>query len=250
VLECQAEGFPRRPGMVKWTKGGMALEAADQDEKRAVLRVSASKENSGAYTCVADNGVGQANYTTSYLLIKSKPVIQRNQGHDRAAGPIKGRARVRCVVNAVPTVAFYWNYETGAEVRHNSSKFQVTERQLDQTTFESVLHVNDLSEADYARRIRCRATNALGSDYNFITIGPLSSPDTPIQLSLVKYNSTSALLSWLPGFDGGSDQMFEVRYQSKDDKEPLTVNVSSSVSFITYFFILFKAKLLEMKRKK
>jgi hypothetical protein len=134
------------------------------------------------------------------------------------------------VVNAVPTVAFYWHYETGAEIRHNSSKYQVTERQLDQTTFESVLYVNDLSENDYARRIQCRATNALGSDYDFITIGPLSAPDTPAQFALVKYNSTSALLSWLPGFDGGGDQMFEVRYQSKDDVEPLAVNVSTSVS--------------------
>lgn len=86
------------------------------------------------------------------MLIKTKPVIQRNQGHDRAAGQVKGRARLRCIVYAVPTVAFYWHYETGQEIRHNSSKFQVTERQLDQTTFESVLYVNDLSEADYAKR--------------------------------------------------------------------------------------------------
>lgn len=211
--------------------GGQTLESSDQDEKRAVLRINASKENSGAYVCVADNGIAPANYTTSYLLIKSKPQIQRNQGHDRAAGPIKGRARLRCVANAVPVVAFYWNYETGTEIRHNSSKFQVTERQLDQTTFESVLYVNDLNEADYARRIRCRATNALGSDYDFISIGPLSVPDVPDQISLLKYNSSSALVSWLPGFDGGSDQMFEIRYQSKDDKEPLTVNVSTTVIY-------------------
>lgn len=39
----------------------MNLESADQDEKRAVLRINASKENSGAYTCVADNGIGQVN---------------------------------------------------------------------------------------------------------------------------------------------------------------------------------------------
>lgn len=91
--------------------------------------------------------------------------------------------------------------------------------------------MNDLSEADYARPVQCRATNALGSDYNLVTIGPLTSPDAPAQMSLVKYNSTSALVTWLPGFDGGGDQMFEVKYQSKDDKEPLTMNVSTSVCF-------------------
>jgi hypothetical protein len=48
-------------------------------------------------------------------------------------------------------------------------------------------------------------------------------------MSLVKYNSSSALISWLPGFDGGADQLFEVRYQSKDDKDPLFVNVSTTV---------------------
>ncbi|KAI6240070.1 Immunoglobulin domain protein [Aphelenchoides fujianensis] len=203
VLECQADGNPRRVGMVKWTKA--------------------------ARTCAwRTTGSGRANYTTSYLLIKSKPAIQRHQGHDRAAGPLKGRARLRCVAHAVPITAFYWTYESGTEIKHNSSKYQITERQLDQTTFESVLYVNDLSEADYHRRIRCRASNALGSDYDFISIGPLTAPDSPTQMSLLKYNATAALLTWLPGFDGGSDQFYEVRYQSKEDKEPLLLNVSGS----------------------
>ncbi|KAI6215486.1 Immunoglobulin domain protein [Aphelenchoides besseyi] len=242
VLECQADGNPRRVGMVTWKKryvkksdyflvsiaGGMTLETVNQDDKRAVLRINASKENSGAYVCVADNGIGRANYTTSYLLIRSKPTIQRHQGYDRAAGPLKGRARLRCVAHAVPVTAFYWSYESGTEIKHNSSKYQVIERQLDQTTFESVLYVNDLNPQDYTRKVRCRASNALGSDYAYITIGPLSAPDSPTQMSLLKYNATAAVLTWLPGFDGGSDQFYEVRYQSKEDKEPLLLNVSAS----------------------
>ena len=94
---------------------------------------------------------------------------------------------------------------------HNSTKYQIAERQLDHTTFESVLFVNDLNEQDYSRRVRCRASNALGSDYDFIAIGPLSQPDAPTSLSLLNSNSTTAHLAWLAGFDGGSDQFFEVR---------------------------------------
>jgi hypothetical protein len=37
----------------------MNLESADQDEKRAVIRITATKESSGPYTCLADNGIGQ-----------------------------------------------------------------------------------------------------------------------------------------------------------------------------------------------
>lgn len=65
VLECEAEGVPQKIGMLKWFRGNTELKSIVQDKKRSVLRLNASHENSGTYTCVADNGVGR-------VIIKDK----------------------------------------------------------------------------------------------------------------------------------------------------------------------------------
>lgn len=60
VMECEVDGVPRINGMVKWLRGDTVIDTVSFDgQTRAVLRLNASQETSGAYTCVADNGVGK-----------------------------------------------------------------------------------------------------------------------------------------------------------------------------------------------
>lgn len=60
VMECEADGVPRRDGMVKWLRDDHVLDSVSLvGENRAVLRLNASLETSGAYTCLADNGIGK-----------------------------------------------------------------------------------------------------------------------------------------------------------------------------------------------
>lgn len=58
-MECEVDGIPKRDGMVKWLReeqviGGVSFVG----QTRAVMRLNASFETSGAYTCLADNGKG------------------------------------------------------------------------------------------------------------------------------------------------------------------------------------------------
>lgn len=48
--------------MVKWMHGNREIKSVIQDQKRAVLRLNASHENGGIYTCIADNGIGRVNF--------------------------------------------------------------------------------------------------------------------------------------------------------------------------------------------
>lgn len=59
VMECEVDGVPRRDGMVKWLRGEQVIEDVSLvGQTRAVLRLNASLGTSGAYTCLADNGIG------------------------------------------------------------------------------------------------------------------------------------------------------------------------------------------------
>uniref|UniRef100_A0AC34FM39 Nephrin n=1 Tax=Panagrolaimus sp. ES5 TaxID=591445 RepID=A0AC34FM39_9BILA len=220
VLECEADGVPQVKGMVKWMRGDNVMESVIRENKRAVLRLNASHENSGSYICVADNGIGSANYTPAYLLVKKAPQILRNPGFDRAAGPIGGRAKVVCQAVGVPDATFQWSIEGENNViQYNSSKYLVHETQLDYSTFESTLYILDLNELDYSRRVRCRTFNQLGHDSIYITVSTPSAPDVPTNLEMLKVTNDSITLGWMPGFDGGSEQTFEIQLQKeKNDK--------------------------------
>ena len=220
VLECEADGVPQVKGMVKWMRGDSVLDSVIKENKRAVLRLNASHENSGSYICIADNGIGSANYTPAYLLVKKAPQILRNPGYDRAAGPIGGRARVNCQAVGVPDATFQWSIEGENNViQYNSSKYLVHETQLDYSTFESTMYILDLNELDYSRRVRCRTFNQLGHDSIYITVSTPSAPDVPTNLEVLKVTNDSLTLGWMPGFDGGSEQTFEIQLQKeKSDK--------------------------------
>lgn len=60
--------MPLKQGMVKWMRGGTEIKSVIQDQKRAVLRLNASHENGGIYTCVADNGIGRVNFLKIFLF--------------------------------------------------------------------------------------------------------------------------------------------------------------------------------------
>uniref|UniRef100_A0A7E4VGA4 Nephrin n=1 Tax=Panagrellus redivivus TaxID=6233 RepID=A0A7E4VGA4_PANRE len=233
VLECEADGMPNTSGMVKWMRRDSELKSVIREQKRAVLRLNASHETSGAYTCVADNGVGPANYTSAYLLVKKAPQILRNRGHDRAAGPIGGRAKVVCHAVGVPDASFQWSIEGENNViQYNSTKYLVHETQLDFTNFESTLWIMDLNEMDYSRRVRCRVSNQLGHDSIYITVSTPSAPDVPSNLEVIRVTNDSVALGWQPGFDGGADQVFELRLQMEGDKHTHSLNFSRSQAII------------------
>lgn len=134
VLECEADGNPIKPNMVKWMRGDTIAQGSMlQSQKRAILSVNASHENSGAYKCVVDNGIGEvlynsrntssldylsikANDSTALLLVRHSPRIIDLPSIRRTAGPPGGKAHMFCQVEAVPTAEFSWVIEGEGKV--------------------------------------------------------------------------------------------------------------------------------------
>jgi len=118
-------------------------------------------------------------------------------------------------------------------INFNTSKYKFHDSQLDYTTFQSTLTIMDLDERDYMRRYRCRASNRLGVVQTFVTLGPPSEPDVPLDLRVLNVTDKSVTLAWEPGFDGGSDQIFELRYQGAADASSRSANSSGMQIVLT-----------------
>ncbi|KAF7634557.1 hypothetical protein Mgra_00006005 [Meloidogyne graminicola] len=234
VLECEADGRPLKLGMIKWFRGLEEVKPFVLEQHRSALRIIATHENSGAYTCLVDNGIGQPNSSIAYLLVRRAPEVVKNPSFNRAAGPIGGKATLRCRANAVPNAEFNWSIEgEGHMIHHNTTKYRFFDTQMDYTTFQSTLTILNLDEKDYTRRYRCRVSNRLGLAHTFISVGPPSPPEQPSELEIINISNTSASISWVPGFDGGSDQLFELLYQDMEENQLFTVNTSLSNIVLT-----------------
>ncbi|CAI5455771.1 unnamed protein product [Caenorhabditis angaria] len=226
LLECEADGEPRKANMVEWYRNGQKIHAIHRGDNRAVLRLNATQKGSGEYICRANNGIGHPAEGKAYVLVKSPPRIMHLPLLSKAAGVLGGTARARCRAQAVPVADFFWERD-GELIKGNSSKYSMTTVQLDYLTFESTLWIKNLGPTDYSKPLRCVTRNEFGSDKTVIPIGPLTLPDVPLSLRMTNATATTLTLSWEPGFDGGSDQIFEVKYQKYNEDLIHLVNTTN-----------------------
>uniref|UniRef100_A0A0N4ZBA7 Nephrin n=1 Tax=Parastrongyloides trichosuri TaxID=131310 RepID=A0A0N4ZBA7_PARTI len=229
VFECEAEGEPRTDEMIKWYRNDKVVGSMMREQKRAVLRLNASEESDGKYTCVTDNGIGKPHSQDAYLLVKRAPVAFKDDVAKRAAADVGSTAHIKCKTTAVPFAYFKWNIEGDRRpINDNSTKYSFYDRQVDFVTFESTLYIQHVDESDYKRKITCIVANQMGEDKVEISLGPLTVPDIPKGVNLMDVTNDSLTIGWIPGFDGGTEQHYEVRYQNIATKESYTLNTSST----------------------
>lgn len=94
-----------------------------------------------------------------------------------------------------------------------------------------MLYVSSLDLYDYQHPVKCFVINRHGEDTVEIRVSPPTAPDTPVSLRVSNITRSSLSFSWIPGFDGGSEQIFEVRYQTPTENVYHIVNSSFSVRF-------------------
>lgn len=229
VFECEGEGEPRTDEMIKWYRNGKVVGSMVREQKRAVLRLNASESSDGKYTCIADNGIGKPHQQDAYLLVRRPPITFKDNVAKRAAADIGTTAYIKCKATAVPFAYFKWIIEGNKRpINDNSTKYSFYDRQLDYTTFESNLYIQNVDESDYKKKIICIVANQMGEDKVDISLGPLTFPDIPDDVNLIDVTNDTLSIGWKPGFDGGSQQHYEIRYQSILTKESYTLNTSST----------------------
>ena len=73
--------------------------------------------------------------------------------------------------------------------------------------------VVDITSSDYGHYF-CVAQNEEGLARTTVTLNVTSAPDPPSYLRVLSLGYTTVNVSWTPGFDGGFEQQFKIRYDT------------------------------------
>uniref|UniRef100_A0A182J5W1 Uncharacterized protein n=1 Tax=Anopheles atroparvus TaxID=41427 RepID=A0A182J5W1_ANOAO len=245
VLNCTVDGKPLTPEHVHWERAGYDLAAKTSTAyangtSQLVLR-DARREDVGNFRCIADNRVAGPASRDVLLIVKCRylqesfrsirsfllavafhflcsaglivaPEIDKSPAMLRAAAGTGERAQLPCRAQAAPTPTFRWIRSSQELHANETSKYYVTERQLDALTHESVLLIERVGTADYGE-YECRAENELGVGSGVGRLDVKSAPEPPTALTVLNVTHDSVTLGWTPGFDGGHRANYRVRYR-------------------------------------
>lgn len=152
--------------------------------------------------------------TDQFLFVADKPVIDTSPELSKSASDGAGAGKLLCRAQGAPNVTFKW-FREGREIlgqRTTGAKYQIIDKNLDPLTWQSELSVRDVEMKDYGP-YGCEATNIWGSSKHQVILVVTSKPDPPIGLKVLSTTYNSVILSWQPGFDGGFQQRFRIRWQ-------------------------------------
>lgn len=222
-LKCLVRGNPMTPDMVSWKRDDFDMTRAlptYEDGVGTLTIESLEKTDSGTFTCVADNGVGEPVEQSVDLNVKFSPVIDKAPEFNKAASQTGRTGRLFCKAEGAPTVSFRWQKD-GVDIVADSVKYEIQEKVTDSIKYENILLINDVQKEDYGI-YQCIVTNEKGEDRLPVMFDDTTKPDPPYDIKFVNATHNSITIQWNAGFDGGMPQGFRVRYKAMDANQGFT----------------------------
>lgn len=153
--------------------------------------------------------------------------------NSKAASDISETGRLICEARGVPNVTFTWTRSGGGALLSDFPeaadpqksllldasgfrKYRVNVVAVNPLTFRSELLVHNVTHKDYGS-YECVARNSEGMDRTRVVLDVKSRPDPPSRLRVVNVTHNSVRLAWIPGFDGGMDQYFRIKFAPTED---------------------------------
>ena len=156
-------------------------------------------------------------YFNSYFCVfLDLPIIETSAELSKSAVDRGGNGVLRCRATGAPTVTFKW-FREGREItgRNSTVKYKITNRTVNPLTWEASLTVLDVEMQDYGP-YGCEASNMWGSNKHQVILSVTSKPDSPTRLEVISTTYNSVILAWQPGFDGGFQQYYRIRWDRED----------------------------------
>ncbi|XP_022236928.1 nephrin-like [Limulus polyphemus] len=236
-LECAANGNPLTEDTIRWTRSGFDMSRTQLVSRKGqtIFKVfNVSRKDAGTFHCLAYNGIGEEIEARALLVVKFKPVVHLTRQLLNVAVDQGNTARLVCVAESAPNVTFSWSLDNGVVIEGylGNSKYTSQKAQLDETMWESVLFIKNVTDSDYGTYM-CIAKNQLGVDNIMITLRRKGKPDPPENVRVLNATDDSINLGWIPGFNGGSAQEFRIRYhESNSPKYKFTQFLPESSVFV------------------
>lgn len=231
-FECVASAHPTTPNMVTWTRPDYNMSSKTKQRiegTKAYLTVyELTREDTGNFKCIADNGIGEPATRTAKLVVKYAPIINKSPENSKAASNKGETATLTCQAEGAPDITFTW-YKDGVEIDLSNSKFQTDLDKSRTIEYTGTLRIRNVANMDYGT-YNCTATNVKGSDSFLVSLHGTSKPDPPYDLQFVNATHNSITIRWKPGFNGGLEQSYRVRYKPTEARGYIYIDVSTPVS--------------------
>uniref|UniRef100_H3DM88 NPHS1 adhesion molecule, nephrin n=1 Tax=Tetraodon nigroviridis TaxID=99883 RepID=H3DM88_TETNG len=217
-LICVVDANPIKSDMFTWTFLGETeweMEENTQEDESGVLTIyNATRAHAGLYQCTADNGIPPPASASVQLVVQFKPELQKGAQWRKVASRGDGTttAELTCQAEGIPPVDFIWEKKGLLMDFANPSRYkeQTVRRASIHTSTVRVINVS--ATHDYTV-FTCTARNSLGEDTLDIQLVSTSYPDPPTSFREVDFTHDSVTLEWIPGFNGGVQQRFRIRYR-------------------------------------
>uniref|UniRef100_A0A3Q2UDL6 NPHS1 adhesion molecule, nephrin n=1 Tax=Fundulus heteroclitus TaxID=8078 RepID=A0A3Q2UDL6_FUNHE len=209
-LICVADANPIIPGMFSWK--WLMGEETQEDESSLLTIYNVTRAHAGFYQCTASNGIALPASVEMQLVVQFTPVLRKGPQWSKVASRGDGTttAELVCQAEGIPRVEFIWGKKGMLIDLANPRYEERTEREGSIHT--STLRVVNVSAVlDYAV-FSCTARNSLGEDKLDIQLVSTNHPDPPSLFRQVGVTHDSVTLEWIPGFNGGLQQRFRIRY--------------------------------------
>ena len=132
-----------------------------------------------------------------------------------------------CEATGAPNITFKW-FREGRELTgllNSTAKYKITNSPVNPLIWRSTLTVSGVEMQDYGP-YGCEATNIWGSRKHQVVLSVTSKPDPPTRLEVISRTYNSVILAWQPGFDGGFQQYYRIRWEREDTEGFQFVDVS------------------------
>ena len=162
-----------------------------------------------------------------YFFLIDKPQMRKTPLTSKSASDLGETARLVCEAKGVPNVTFSWSRAGGGgghillsdysstSTSSQNGKYKISSIALDPLNYRSEFFINNVTHKDYGS-YECTARNSEGAGRSRVLLDVKSRPDPPTHLHVVNVTNRAVHLAWLPGFHGGMDQYFRIRYSRTD----------------------------------
>ncbi|XP_028281852.1 nephrin [Parambassis ranga] len=215
-LICVAEANPIISDMFSWKWQGeeeMEMGEETQLHESGLLTIhDVTRAHAGTYQCTANNGIALPASANVQLVVQFKPELQKGPQWRKVAsrGDGTATAEVVCRAEGIPRVEFCWE-KNGVRMDFANPRYEEWTVREGSFHTSTVRVINVSATLDYAV-FSCTARNFLGEDKLDIQLVSTNHPDPPSSFRQVTVAHDSVTLEWIPGFNGGLQQRFRIRY--------------------------------------
>ncbi|XP_050729138.1 lachesin-like [Eriocheir sinensis] len=199
-LVCRAKGIPKP--LIRWTRengllftssrGGQGMQQVESEE--LVLK-SVTREDMGAYLCIASNKVPPSISKRIVLDVHFHPVI--TAPNQLVGAPLDTSVTLECQVAAFPNAVHFWRFND--QLLINSSRQETQEIRNGYTTHMK-LSLKNLKPKDFGTYV-CAAKNSLGEGDSNVRLYEIEVNRRHEEKQEQKGNSNSVMRAEQPNTD-------------------------------------------------